>query len=232
MVIFRKIGYLLLQFLVTTGMLTVLSVASAEAQVTPIYPGQTTQLHEEPDPGDVYTWELYRDSTVNFAMVPGDCPPSDAYFTSGNTGPTVNVTWLKPGIYFFKVTAVDATACTNNVKIGKIKVEEALPTAELAVHPDSVCIGEWANLTVTFTGTEPWSFTLRAEDKDGVKDTVYTNIGTSGNPWTIPVGPKTTTVYTVIQVTDAKGTQNNPSSVVRLKVYPLPKSSRIYVKKQ
>jgi len=208
----------------------VLSMVPAMAQVAAIYPGQTTQLHEEPYPGATYSWDLYRDSTVNFAAVPGDCPVTDAFFPQGNKGPTVNVTWLKPGIYFFKVTAVDVTGCTNNVKVGRIRVIESLPTAELVVNPDSVCIGEWANLIITFTGKAPCSFTLRTEDKNGVTDKVYTNITDAGNPFIIPVGPGTTTTYTVISVTDAYGKQNDPSNKVTLKVYPLPRSSRIYVK--
>jgi hypothetical protein len=228
MIIFRKIGYLLLLAILPV----VLSVASAMAQETAIYPGKTTQLHEEPVPGATYTWELYRDSTVNFAVVPGDCPATDAFFPAGNKGPTVSVTWLKPGIYFFKVTAVDVTGCTNNLKIGRLKVDEALPIAELIVNPDSVCTGEWANLIVTFTGKAPWSFKLRIEDKDGVRDTVYNNIGAARNPLVIPVGPRTTTVYTVTEVTDANGTQKVPSNHVILKVNPLPRSSRIYVKRQ
>lgn len=220
----RKILHLLLLAILPV----VLSVVTARAQ---IYPGQTTQLSVEQKPGDTYTWDIYNVATVNFAVTNGTAvSDGDAAFVGGNTGASVSVTWLKPGTYYFKVTAVNA--CTNNLKIGRLVVEEALPTAVLDVDPDSVCVGAWANLTVTFTGEAPWSFKLRIKDAVTQRDTVYTNIGSSQNPFVIPVGPKITTEYTVIEVTDMNGTQTNPSEMVELKVNPLPRSSRIYVKNE
>ncbi len=51
-------------------------------------------------PGDRYTWDLYRDSTVNFAKADGDVDPV-AYFDEGMyQGSTVTVHWLDTGIYF------------------------------------------------------------------------------------------------------------------------------------
>jgi hypothetical protein len=114
-----------------------MAAASAVAQNV-VRQGETSQLRVEQMPGDTYTWDLYRDSTVNFAVAPGDCPPTDAYFPNGNTGATVDVTWLEPGIYFFRVLAVDAAGCTNNLEVGRMQVLEALPTATPSLDPDEI----------------------------------------------------------------------------------------------
>ena len=98
-----------------------LVLASARAQ-TVVYQGTTTTLEVIPVPGNTYMWELYSDATVNFATVPGNCPITSASFTGGNTSSLVNVLWLQPGIYFFKVTARNAVQCTNNIKLGMIRV--------------------------------------------------------------------------------------------------------------
>lgn len=98
-----------------------LALAPAMAQ-TVVYKGKTIPLSVVVVPGNTYEWELYNDPSVNFAAVPGNCPAESATFVGGNTGPSVNVQWLKTGIYFFKVTARDAIGCTMNLKVGMIKV--------------------------------------------------------------------------------------------------------------
>ncbi|TRZ70065.1 MAG: hypothetical protein D4R97_08865 [Bacteroidetes bacterium] len=208
-----------------------MTMAPAMAQTNIVYAGQTFPLSVIEVPGDTYTWELYNEVTgVNFAAVPGNCPAGEAFFTGGiNTGTTVNVTWLKPGIYFFKVTAV-REGCTNNLKVGKMTVLESLTTAILAVNPGEICTGETANLSVTFTGNEPWSFKLQIKDQNGTTVQEFTGISASNNPFMIPVGPTVTTEYTVIEVTDSLGVQKDPSTSVSLTVNLLPRSSRIYLK--
>ena len=98
-----------------------LALAPAMAQ-TVMYQGATTPFTIVEVPGHSYEWEIYSDVTVNFAAVPGNCPITSAAFVGGNTGSTVSVKWLQTGIYFFKVTARDATYCVMNLKIGMIKV--------------------------------------------------------------------------------------------------------------
>lgn len=114
-----------------------LSLAHAKAQ-TIVYQGTTTTLNVVPVPNNTYKWELYNDSTVNFATTPGNCPAAAANFTGGNTGSTVNVNWLQPGIYFFKVTALDAVQCAMNLKIGMLKV---IPPGINAVISGSTLMG-------------------------------------------------------------------------------------------
>ena len=101
--------------------LLLLAVASVMAQRT-VYEGTRTKLEVEHLKGDTYQWELYSDPNVNFALVNGNCPHASARFIGNNTGPAVEVEWLLPGIYFYKVTALSASECTNNLKLGMIKV--------------------------------------------------------------------------------------------------------------
>lgn len=226
----KKLLYILRPALVVLLPL-LLALAPAMAQ-TVVYKGDTTPLAVDSMPGDSYKWEIYSDSTVNFATAPADTPGTTFAFVGGNSKASVNVKWLAAGVYFFKVTALNTTGCTNNLRVGIIKVIEAKPTAVIEVNPDSVCIGEWAELKVTFTGTEPWNFKLRLEDPPGnftIQD--YTNIPASQNPFIINIGPAVTTTYTVVEVTDAHGVQLDPSNTVTLTINPLPQSSRIYLKK-
>jgi len=115
-----------------------MAVASSTAQIT-VSTGQTSPLSVDPVAGDTYTWELYDTVTgVNFAVDQGNCPANEAFFAGGlQTGPVVNVTWLTPGVFFFKVTATRAN-CTMNLKVGKVIVLENLPTASIA-QPSPVC---------------------------------------------------------------------------------------------
>lgn len=73
---------------------------------------------------DTYVWELYDQTEgVNFATTLGNCSTEKAQFVNGNTGALVQVKWLQPGTYFYKVTA--KSSCSNNIKIGKIIITEA-----------------------------------------------------------------------------------------------------------
>lgn len=212
-------------------LLLLLALAPARAQMI-VYQGETTPLEVEQKGYDTYKWDIYNDSTVNFAVVEGTAvADGDAEFVGDNSGAIVNVLWNKPGKYFFKVTAVDVAGCANNLKMGIVIVLEAPPTAVLAMDPDSVCIGEWATLEITFTGKAPWNFKLQMEDPLGnftFKD--YTGITDLLNPLIIPVNPVLTTRYTVIELKDARSVQKDPSNTVDLTIHPLPRSSRIYLK--
>ena len=198
-----------------------MAMAPAMAQ-TFVYQGDTTPLSVVQVPGDTYQWELYSDGTVNFATTPGNCPVTSAVFVGGSTGPGVNVQWLKTGTYFFKVTAWDATNCTNNLKIGIIIVKDALPTATI-MPPAAICKGETASLEVVLTGTGPWNVTFT----DGV--TSWTVTAITSTPYLLTVNPKATSSYWVTQVTDQNGTNSVPSASVVLQVNPKPASSKIYL---
>lgn len=200
-----------------------LTVAKATAQGgVPVYQGMTTELSVEQMPGDSYTWEIYNDPSVDFAQVSGTAvTEGQAMFPAGNSGATVQVTWLQAGIYFFKVTAVDAANCTNNLKIGIIEVLESLPTAVLTA-PD-ICIGESVDLTVDLTGNGPWEFVLTDGNSEWTHQTDQPN-------YVIPIvpGPRTTTTYWVKYIKDKYGENTDAQPPVTIEVHPKPNTSRIY----
>lgn len=203
-------------------LLLLLALAPAMAQNV-VYQGETSTLAVEQKPGDTYEWELYDNGLVNFATVPGNCPATSAIFVGGNNGASVNVQWIVPGIYFYKVTARDANGCTNNIKIGMMEVKVSLPIAVIAQPvPDWICVGEKANLEVTLTGAVPWGFTYT----DGSNFWTVTNI--TDNIYQLQVSPKVTTQYWITEVTNIHGTNLMPSARVIVVVNPKPDINRIY----
>lgn len=193
-----------------------MTMAQAIAQTKTVYAGQSSQLTVVEVHGDAYKWELYKEVTgVNFAVVPGNCPSKDAFFTGGiNIGSSVNVTWITPGIYFFKVTVFQA-GCTMNLKVGKMIVMKSLFPATIS-QPAPVCMGETADIIITLSGTAPWSIDV----SDGTDTNTYSNIVV--NPFKINVAPVATTSYTVTRVSDAVEETVSPSNTVNLVVNPLP----------
>jgi hypothetical protein len=196
------------------------ALAPAMAQVT-VSVGGTSQLSVQAISGDSYKWEIYNTVTgLNLAVIPGNCPLSEAFFVDGiDTGQTVNITWLTPGTYFFKVTATHE-GCSNNLKLGKVIVVESMPTATI-VQPSAICKGDSTILNIVLTGTAPWSIDISA----GTSTITYNNIIDS--PFTLTVTPSTTTNYTVTRVTDANGENLNPSNMVTVVVKPRPITSPI-----
>ena len=198
-----------------------IAVAPAMAQ-TIVYQGDTTKLAVNQMPGDTYEWELYNVGSVNFATTPGNCPGTSADFVGGNTGPIINVNWLKTGTYFFKVTAIDAANCTNNLKIGMVTVKAARPTARI-MPPTAICTGVTDSLSVVLTGIAPWDVTFT----DGTK--IWTVPGISTTTYVLIVSPKTTTNYWITQVKDKNELNVEATEPVKLQVNPKPKSSKIYL---
>lgn len=209
-----------------------LTVANAMAQVivwdgiSPVYQGQTTKFAVDPVPGDTYTWDIYNDSTVNFAFDDGTAiEDGQAILESGTlNGTSITVTWPEPGIYFYKVAAVDAAGCTNNLEVGRIWIREALPTA--ALRDTAICVGEPGVMTVDLTGHGPWEFTVT----DGVNNYDFTTPAASDSifEFTFTPGPITTTEYWVSVVSDIYGTNTEPSEKATIIVHPKPEISRIY----
>lgn len=225
---FRKILHLLLVTLPV-----VLPVASAMAQVTTIYPGQKVDLSIVTQPKSSFKWEIYCDSTVDFANTHGNCTNNEGGFVNGiDNQANVQAIFNKPGIYFVKIEVWDSVKCTNNLKLIRLEVVESLPTAGLNLNPDEICVNEPSVLMVTLTGTPPWGFVIEAHDINGniTSRLEYNNVDTSQNPYEIVVSPTQTTWYRVVQVTDKYGVQNEPTEAVKLTVHPLPTNSRIYLK--
>jgi hypothetical protein len=233
---FRKTVHLLLLAILPV----VFSVAYAAGQVTTVYPGQIVDFSIEKQPdGSTYKWEIYCDLTVNFAQVTGDC--TDGEVVSGQGTEAAQIRFTQPGVYLVKIEVWDPVTCTNNMKFYRIEVEESLPTAELDLAPNEICITvdptmpEFAIIGISFTGEQPWKFTLEAGTYDANGNFVvwdrtnYENV--SDNPMEITVSPTVTTIYRVVDLYDNNGgPQPEPSNSVTLTVHPLPENSRIYLK--
>ncbi len=219
--------HILRLLLLALGLL--LSGASASGQSVIVYAGQTFSFEVDVQTAEEenITWEIYDNfAGLNLAVVPGNCPATSATFVSGNTGSQVDILWLVPGTYIVKIEAVN-NCPTNNMKFYLVEVLPALPTANLVVNPEEVCRGDEADLIITFTGDAPWSFVLEADD--GINPpviTTYTDI--SDNPFVIPISPARTTTYRVTTITDANGTNPDPSASVTITVKPRPSGSQIF----
>ncbi|MHC1775254.1 MAG: hypothetical protein AB9834_07520 [Lentimicrobium sp.] len=215
--------------LLALALMLLLTGASASAQSVTVYAGQTFTFEVDVQfaAEENITYEIYDDfAGINLAVVPGNCPVTSAFFPSGNTGSSVDITWLVPGTYIVKIEAVNDCP-TNNMKFWLVEVLPALPTATLVVNPEEVCRGDEADLIIEFTGEAPWSFVLEASD--GINPPVTTTYnGNTDNPLVIAISPVRTTTYRVTEVTDANGTNINASNSITLTVKPRPGGSQIY----
>ncbi len=222
----KKVSYIARYMALAVILHLLLALAPVLAQNV-AYTGGTSTLSVEQQPGDVYSWELYKEPTdpnFNFATEAGSTAnTSYAEFVGGtNTGTTVEIRWKEPGLYFFKVNAWNITGCTNNIKIGMIEVKIGV-TAEIAASP-AVCAGETVSLTITLTGTAPWEYTYT----DGTNSWTVTNVLTSPNVITIAPGPLITTEYWITNVKDQYGENTTPSAKATQVINPLPAPSLIY----
>jgi len=206
--------------LILVAIPVLMALAPAIAQTNTVYSGQTSTLNVVEIPGESYTWELYtNDVSINFAVVPGNCPLTDAYINGVNTGPEISVTWLSPGVYYYKVTVVNSNGCIN-IALGMMTVLNALPVAVIGpVSP--ICEGENASLIVDLTGTGPWEIDL----SDGINTITYSNI--TSTPFSIVQSPVTSTAFTVTRVSDTYGININPSNTVTLVVKARPVTTPI-----
>lgn len=223
-------------------LLLLLALAPARAQLV-AHVGEITELEVDSINGDTYGWVLYNDSTVNFAVTDGTAvADGDAKFVNDvSTGKKVQIEWLKPGIYFFKVTAWDITGCTNNLEMGIVKV---LPVSAKIIQPAPICSGETCTLTVELTGLtdSEWDYTVEFGPVSGATASrTMTVTGVKANPGEnkatdylkVVPDPVENTIFRVISVSNrippSVGFVNNiPTLPVTLIVWPNPNSSDIY----
>jgi hypothetical protein len=212
-------------------LLVVLTVASAMAQ-KPIQhfvvdQCETYEFSVVDVPGDRYTWDLYRDSTVNFAYEKGDVDPVSYFENSMYEGSTVRVNWLEPGRYFLRVMAWDEVNCTNNLLLFLIDVVEVKP--EALIEGDPTCEGEPVVLRFILTGRGPWNVTYTYGDGSNV---INLN-GITEPEYAVPIDPLPpgVTQFWVMEVNDQCTVNSYPvPNKTDVEIYPKPTNSRIYVK--
>jgi hypothetical protein len=219
-------------------LLAVLAVASAMAQkpVMHIVVSQhdTIEFSVVDWPGDRYTWDIYDDPDVNFALENDRLDPA-LYFVNGMyEGHSVQVTNLPPGLYFVRVMVWDEVMCTNNLLVYSLEVL-AVPEADL--YGDEACFGDPTYLRVVLTGVGPWDIIYT----DGLEDKSVNLNGQPGEDQYFPVHPMSMEPidaviireYWITYIKDhGTGGENfEDSEKGTIVIYPLPSSSKIYIKK-
>ena len=98
---------------------------------------------------------------------------------------------LVPGQTYY--LQVDGFGSTTNASWGINLISEAsiLPTASISGSAE-ICAGGNTNLTLNFTGTAPWTYSINGGAPQS----------TSNNPETVNVAPASTTVYTITSLGD------------------------------
>ena len=210
-----------------------IAMAQKEVPQFQIIQCDTLQFEITEFPGDEYTWDLYADSTGNFAQTQGDME-SAVYFEEGMyRGATVRVFNLPPGTYFLRVMAWDEIKCTNNLMVFKMEVIEP-PLPELI--GDSLCYGEAPFVRIIFTGTGPWDFEYAYDDIDG--NTINLNGHADDPDVLIPIKeplPVGETTFWIMSVDYSNGCvvktyemEEGPRTGIL--IYPKPVKKKIYVK--
>lgn len=180
-------------------------------------------------PGDRYTWDIYRDSTVNFANTKGDVDPVVYFEKAMYEGSTVRVHFLEPGRYFVRVMVWNEVECTNNLLVYMVDVLEYIPEAELI--GDSLCVGMPAVIKIVLTGRGPWNVQYTYGDDSNA---VWIN-GITESEISVPIIPALpvgTTDFWIMEVTDDCTVNSyvaDPKKVGVI-IFPKPTNSKIYLK--
>ncbi len=133
---------------------------------------------------------------------------TDAGATSSLSNPNavaVSGTYYIKGTSAANCSAIQSVVVTINPK----------PTASIS-GSTTICSGSSANLSVTFTGASPWIFSYT----DGTS--TFSNVNSAFSPFTIPVSPTSSTIYTLLSVSDANctGTLGTVSATVSVDSAP------------
>lgn len=156
--------------------------------------------------------------TVNFGGGPG---PYNFVYNPGNvavngaTNPAV-ITVNPTSTTNYSLVSVSNANCTGTVSGAATVIVNPLPTAQITGN-QTICNGQPANLTISFTGTGPWTYSYLANGNP-----VGPFVANS-SPATITVTPTASTTYTLpLTVTDANCTGTSTSGSALVTVTPLP----------
>ncbi len=142
------------------------------------------------------------------------CQWDEIVMTVMGTGSPISFGYITTPGYYSVVAMNPNTGCGNNM-IGCIPIViDPLPTAVIAGAP-AVCYGECADITLTMTGTPPYTVVLN----DGNSDFTVTAYS---SPWPVTVCPNTTTTYTIVSVTDFNNCTNTGTGSATVTIWPLP----------
>ena len=211
-----RLLYIARSLAIAAMLLLLLALAPARAQNV-VYQGETSTLAVVPEPFFSYKWELYSDATGNLVTKPGNAKADEAVFVGSSMQASVQVNWLKPGVYYYKVTVSDITGCSMNSKIGRMLVKEAKPTATILSGDQNICDGETATIEIALTGRGPWDLTY--SDEAGNLKTIT---GITDSNYLLTVNPNVSTQYFITEVKDQNATNTEDSPPVWVIVSPRP----------
>jgi hypothetical protein len=221
---YRALGILLMTLTVATAM------AQKPIQHIEVEKCETIEFSVVDWPGDRYTWDLYRDSTVNYAKEKGDID-AVPYFEKGMyEGHTVRVNWLEEGRYFLRVMVWNEVECTNNLILFLVDVIEVIPEAEL--YGDSTCIGDDAFVRIVLSGRGPWDLKYSYSSDANGNNIMSVNLHTFDheNIVKIPALPVGLTEFWVDEIITQCSINMIQSDKGRILIYPKPSQSKIYLK--
>ncbi len=136
-----------------------------------------------------------------------------APITTGNGTYQIPVTPAIPTTYI--LTGVSNGFCPGGTASGTYVVNVANPPTATISGTDTICNEHSAPLSISFTGTAPWTFAYAA---NGIpKDTITTSL----NPFTLIVSPTSTTTYTLTSVSSGV-CGGSVSGIATIKVNPNP----------
>ncbi len=131
----------------------------------------------------------------------------------GSTG-AITPSASTAGTYTVTYTLAAVSPCASVTATRDIIIT-TVPTASIT-GTTGICVGGSANLTITLTGTGPWSFTYN----DGPTPVSVT--GQASSPYTFDVSPFLTRSYSLVSVNDAncEGTISGSSATVTVQPAP------------
>ncbi|MFN0217127.1 MAG: gliding motility-associated C-terminal domain-containing protein [Saprospiraceae bacterium] len=115
----------------------------------------------------------------------------------------------------YTLTSVSNGNCPGGSASGTYTVTVATPPTATISGTDTICREHSTQLSISFTGTAPWTFAYAA---NGVP---VDTITTSFNPFTITVSPTTTTTYTLTSVSSGS-CGGSVSGAANIRVNPNP----------
>ncbi|MCC6279045.1 MAG: hypothetical protein IT262_00490, partial [Saprospiraceae bacterium] len=157
--------------------------------------------------GQTLPLEVAFTGTAPFTFVYSINGVNQAPITTSNLFYTIDAAPTS-GVNTYTLVSVSSAGCPGTVSGSFVITVGSAPTGTLS-GAASICQGQNANLTVTFSGTGPYTFNYTAE---GVAQTPVT---TSSNPYTLSVSPALTTTYilTSVDVSGCVGTASGQAVV-------------------